>query len=88
MVVVQTTKAAASAAGSTALSKLCQTNVNILTQKLGLLSALTKKHGADKAKVVFQTTCPLVQASIGQHFRHSLDHQVSGSWRKKNRLLL
>ena len=38
------------------------------------MSSLTAKHGSDKAKELFQHTCPLVQASVGQHFRHSLDH--------------
>jgi hypothetical protein len=72
--VTKTVAAAFAATSSTALSKLCQANLGILTQKLGLLEALTNKHGKDKAKELFQTTCPLVQASVGQHFRHSLDH--------------
>jgi len=61
-------------ASSTALSKLCRANLGVLSQKLGLLDAISVKHGSDKAKELFQTTCPVVQASIGQHFRHSLDH--------------
>lgn len=73
MVMVQHTAKLAST-GFTALSKLCQANLGVLTQKLGLLSSLTNKHGSKKAKELFKTTCPLVQASIGQHFRHSLDH--------------
>ena len=61
-------------ASSTALSKLCRANLGILSQKLGLLEAMSVKHGADKAKEFFQMPCPLVKASVGQHFRHSLDH--------------
>ena len=59
---------------TTALSKLCQANLGILSQKLGLLEAMSVKHGTDKAKKFFQMSCPLVKASVGQHFRHSLDH--------------
>jgi hypothetical protein len=58
----------------TSLSKLCQSNVGLLSQKLGLMQAMTVKHGSDKAKEFFQMKCPLVKASVGQHFRHSLDH--------------
>jgi hypothetical protein len=72
--VTKTVAAAFAATSSAALSKLCQANLGILSQKLGLLEALTSKHGKDKAKELFQTICPLVQASVGQHFRHSLDH--------------
>ncbi|CAB9530694.1 expressed unknown protein [Seminavis robusta] len=78
MVVAPTiTKVSSSVVASsntTALSKLCQANLGILSQKLGLLDALTAKHDPATAKELFQTTCPLVQASVGQHFRHSLDH--------------
>lgn len=59
---------------STALSKLCQANLGILSQKLGLLDVMAVKHGSTKAKELFQTPCSLVKASVGQHFRHSLDH--------------
>ena len=61
-------------ASTTALSKLCRANLGILSQKLGLLEAMSAKHGTDKAKELFQAPCPLVKASVGQHFRHSLDH--------------
>jgi hypothetical protein len=70
----KTVAAAFAAISSTALSKLCQANLGILSQKLGLLEALTSKHGKAKAKELFHATCPLVQGSVGQHFRHSLDH--------------
>lgn len=59
---------------TTALSKLCRANLGILSQKLGLLEAMSVKHGTEKAKELFQMPCPLVKASVGQHFRHSLDH--------------
>ena len=32
------------------------------------------KHGVTKASDAFQKTCPIVKASIGQHYRHSMDH--------------
>lgn len=45
----------------------------ILNQKLVLLTELESTfNGA--AKHAFRTRCPMVGASIGQHFRHSLDH--------------
>lgn len=56
------------------LSSLCRSNLGILRQKLGLIEALVTKFGAEEAKVVYKTTCPIVQASIGQHVRHSMDH--------------
>jgi len=56
------------------LSSLCRSNHGILRQKLGLMEALVSVHGAEKAKGVFQNTCPIVQASLGQHVRHSMDH--------------
>ena len=61
-------------ASSTALSKLCRANLGILSQKLGLMEAITTKHGTEKAQDYFKMTCPLVKASVGQHFRHTLDH--------------
>jgi hypothetical protein len=56
------------------LSSLCRSNLGILRQKLGLIEALVTKFGAEEAKIVYKATCPIVQASIGQHVRHSMDH--------------
>mmetsp|Transcript_37620 Transcript_37620/g.55098 ORF Transcript_37620/g.55098 Transcript_37620/m.55098 type:complete len:219 (+) Transcript_37620:98-754(+) len=56
------------------LSSLCRANISILSQKVALIDALTINHGADKARVVFRSACPLIGASIGQHYRHSMDH--------------
>jgi hypothetical protein len=39
-----------------------------------LMSVLTEKHGVDVAHQMYQTTCPVIHATIGQHYRHSLDH--------------
>jgi hypothetical protein len=56
------------------LSSLCRSNLGILRQKLGLIEALVTKFGAEEAKILYKATCPIVQASIGQHVRHSMDH--------------
>jgi hypothetical protein len=53
---------------------LCQANQEVLKHKLILMSVLTEKHGVDVAHQMYQKTCPVIQATIGQHFRHSLDH--------------
>lgn len=53
---------------------LIKSNIAILSQKIGLLDLLLAKHGATQASDAFQKTCPIVQASIGQHYRHSMDH--------------
>jgi hypothetical protein len=56
------------------LSSLCHSNLGILKQKIGLIKALVTKFGAEEAKIVYQSKCPIVGASIGQHVRHSMDH--------------
>lgn len=38
------------------------------------MEALTNKHGNIQAKEYYKMICPLVQASIGQHIRHCMDH--------------
>lgn len=53
---------------------LIKSNIAILSQKIGLLDLLLAKHGVTKASDAFQKTCPIVKASIGQHYRHSMDH--------------
>lgn len=58
----------------TLLVSLCRANQGILQQKVGLLKALVAKHGDPGARCIYQTVCPMVKASIGQHVRHSMDH--------------
>ncbi len=56
------------------LNSLCRANVAILSQKVSLLDTLVLKYGKEMAQDYFIKTCPIVQASIGQHIRHSMDH--------------
>ena len=57
------------------ISTLCRINVNILQQKLDLIKILQSKHGVDQVQTrIYNNICPIVQASIGQHIRHSNDH--------------
>ena len=53
---------------------LIKSNLAILSQKIALLDLLVGKHGASQASEAFQQTCPIVGATIGQHYRHSMDH--------------
>lgn len=53
---------------------LLQANVGVLGQKLGLITALRNTLGATEGGIRFAEACPVVGASIGQHFRHSMDH--------------
>ena len=60
---------------ATLLRSLCRSNTALLHQKAGLLDALTTRHGsAAAATEAFTKPCPIVGATIGQHFRHSMDH--------------
>jgi len=56
------------------LRSLCKANQAILSQKLALLDVLISNHGADRAAVLFSKVCPIAGASVGQHYRHSMDH--------------
>lgn len=56
------------------LINLVRANEGILKQKLSLLDTLQAKYGAQKTTDLFTAVCPIVQASIGQHYRHSMDH--------------
>ena len=56
------------------ISSLCRANLGILNQKLNLISALVSRHGEVGAKEMYKSVCPMVQASIGMHIRHSMDH--------------
>lgn len=67
---------ASSAAKATLVrrSALLQANLGILGQKVDLMAALKDSLGQEEAKQRFSQTCPVVGASVGQHFRHSMDH--------------
>jgi hypothetical protein len=56
------------------LINLIRANQGILKQKLSLLETLQAKYGSQKTTDLFTKICPIVQASIGQHYRHSMDH--------------
>jgi hypothetical protein len=60
--------------GGGILLPLIRSNIAILTQKIALLDLLVARHGASKAASQFSTPCPIVGASVGQHYRHSMDH--------------
>ena len=62
------------------LTALCRASQGILQQKLGLMQALCQKHGLTTAQELYRTTCPIVHATIGQHFRHSLDHMEAATF--------
>ena len=57
------------------LKSLIRCNQGILKQKLSLLSVIESKFGIEElTQTLFQKKCPIVHASIGQHYRHSMDH--------------
>ena len=56
------------------LQPLIRSNIAILTQKIALLDLLVARYGATAAASQFVTPCPIVGASVGQHYRHSMDH--------------
>lgn len=56
------------------LTALCRANQGILRQQRVLIQILTAKHGLDKMCDLYQTPCPIVKATMGQHIRHSMDH--------------
>jgi hypothetical protein len=56
------------------LASVCRANKGIIHQKLELMNRFVMKYGLVKAKHIFQKPCPIVHASLGQHYRHSLDH--------------
>mmetsp|Transcript_35979 Transcript_35979/g.78165 ORF Transcript_35979/g.78165 Transcript_35979/m.78165 type:complete len:229 (+) Transcript_35979:1397-2083(+) len=66
---------APASSAATLLRTLCRSNTALCTQKVGLLDALLDRHGTPAAAAdAFTSVCPIVGASIGQHFRHSMDH--------------
>lgn len=56
------------------LNPLIRSNVALLMQKIALLDLMVARYGESKATEKFATVCPIVGASIGQHYRHSMDH--------------
>lgn len=56
------------------LHNLCRANQALLQHKIDLMSVLIRTHGQEQAHTIFHRPCPIVQATIGQHYRHSLDH--------------
>ena len=59
---------------ATLLRSLCRSKTALLLQKAGLIDALITRHGSAAATEAFTKPCPIVGATIGQHFRHSMDH--------------
>jgi uncharacterized damage-inducible protein DinB len=58
----------------TTIQALCRANLGLLRQKLQLVSVLKSNFGDSKAKTLYGQVCPVVEASVGQHIRHSMDH--------------
>ena len=58
------------------LRPLIRSNIALLSQKIALLDVLVSKNNnqLSLATKQFAKVCPYVNASIGQHYRHSLDH--------------
>lgn len=59
---------------STLRHALYQTNLGILHQKRAVIDSLIRRFGPELAKEWYKSPCHMVQASIGQHIRHSMDH--------------
>lgn len=56
------------------LQPLIRSNIALLSQKIALLDVLVSKNKLTLATKQFGKVCPYIGASIGQHYRHSLDH--------------
>jgi hypothetical protein len=67
------------------LGDLCWTNRSILRQKVALMESISSYYAGNSSsssqqqeamtmELLYRRKCPVVGASIGQHFRHSLDH--------------
>ena len=65
---------ALSSSSSSTVQALSRANLGILRQKLSLMGVMKTRFGDAKAKTLYAKVCPLVNASIGQHIRHSMDH--------------
>eukprot|EP00980_Cylindrotheca_fusiformis_P027842 scaffold22560_cov135-Cylindrotheca_fusiformis.AAC.53 len=53
---------------------LTRANLAMLNQKADFIHLLHNKFGKEAAAECYQQICPIVQASVGQHIRHSMDH--------------
>lgn len=53
---------------------LIDVNRGILRHKICLLDLLESKFGNESCSHKFKLVCPILKASIGQHYRHSTDH--------------
>ena len=57
------------------LRPVIASNIALLSQKVALMDLLVNNGGRDKALFQFQTSCKYCGgATMGQHYRHSLDH--------------
>jgi hypothetical protein len=56
------------------LLPLIRSNIALLTQKISLIDLLVARLGVGTAASQFAAPCPIVGASVGQHYRHSMDH--------------
>ena len=56
------------------LTALCKATSRALSQKLYVLDNLLNRVHATKAKEVYSKICPVLGTSMGQQYRHSMDH--------------
>lgn len=56
------------------IKELGSTNRAILSQKVLLMESMLEHFGSTRLPGLYCQKCNVVGASIGQHFRHSLDH--------------
>jgi len=56
------------------LQALTRANLAILKQKTNLIQLMKSRFGNNEANYLFSQMCPIVNASVGQHIRHSMDH--------------
>jgi hypothetical protein len=59
---------------SNCIKSLIHANQGIIRQKIALLDLLETQYGPQTCAELFTKTCPIVKATIGQHYRHSTDH--------------
>jgi hypothetical protein len=56
------------------LKTLSRANSELLTHQIELLDTLLEHKHAGGANKVFTTKCPIADTTVGEQFRHSLDH--------------
>jgi hypothetical protein len=56
------------------MKALSRANSELLTHQIELLDALLDRKHAGGANKVFTTKCPIADTTVGQQFRHSMDH--------------